>query len=132
MKTLGYYNGTVDELDNLMIPFNDRVCFFGDGVYDAGPSRHYNLFAVDEHIDRFFNSAKLMDIEIPCSKEELKDLLNSLVNKMDTGDNFVYWACSRGTGVRNHVYEKAPGNLWVMTNDMKTESLYSIGWVPVR
>ncbi len=98
----------------MMVPFNDRVCFFGDGVYDAGPSRHYNLFAIDEHIDRFYNSAALMDIEIPCSKADLKDILNELVKKMDTGENFVYWACSRGTGIRNHVYEKGPGNLWVM------------------
>lgn len=33
--------------------FDDRVCFFGDGVYDAGPARNYHLFAIDEHIDRF-------------------------------------------------------------------------------
>ena len=39
MKTLGYYNGTYDELENMMVPFDDRVCFFGDGVYDAGPAR---------------------------------------------------------------------------------------------
>ena len=98
----------------MTLPFHDRVCFFGDGVYDAGPARHYHLFAIDEHIERFFNSAALMDIEIPVTKEELKNLLQEMVNKMDTGDNFVYWACSRGTGIRNHVYEKGPGNLWIM------------------
>ncbi|WP_408072347.1 aminotransferase class IV [Butyrivibrio sp. JL13D10] len=114
MKTLGYYNGKYDELDKMTIPFNDRVCFFGDGVYDAGPSRNYYLFAIDEHIDRFFNSAALLDIEIPCSKSELKDLLQSLVLKMDTGGNFVYFACTRGTGIRSHTYDKGPGNLWVM------------------
>ncbi len=120
MKTLGYYNGKIGELEDMTIPFNDRVCFFGDGVYDAGPSRNYHLFAIDEHIDRFFNSAKLMDIQIPVSKEELKALLADLVTKMDTGNNFVYWACSRGTGIRNHVYEEGPGNLWVM---IKPETL---------
>lgn len=53
MKTLGYYNGTYDELDRMMVPMNDRVCYFGDGVYDAGPCRNYHIFAIDEHIDRF-------------------------------------------------------------------------------
>ncbi len=114
MKTLGYYNGKYDELEKMTVPFNDRVCFFGDGVYDAGPARNYKLFAIDEHIDRFFNSAALMDIEIPMSKQELKDLLQELVKKLDTGDQFVYWQCTRGTAIRNHAYEKAPGNLWVM------------------
>ena len=51
MKTLGYYNGRYDEIDNMTIPMNDRVCWFGDGVYDAGPCRNYHIFALDEHVD---------------------------------------------------------------------------------
>ena len=59
MKTLGYYNGKFGELDEMSIPMNDRVCWFGDGVYDAGLSRNYKIFALNEHIDRLFNSAGL-------------------------------------------------------------------------
>ena len=50
MKTLGYYNGKFGELDEMSIPMNDRVCWFGDGVYDAGLSRNYKIFALNEHI----------------------------------------------------------------------------------
>ena len=114
MKTLGYYNGKYGELDEMSIPMNDRVCWFGDGVYDAGPSRNYKIFAIDEHIDRFFNSAGLLDIEMPVTKEELKELLQEMVNKMDTGNLFVYYQVTRGTGVRDHAYTKGPGNLWIM------------------
>ena len=98
----------------MSIPMNDRVCWFGDGVYDAGPSRNYKIFAIDEHIDRFFNSAGLLDIEMPVTKEELKELLQEMVNKMDTGNLFVYYQVTRGTGVRDHAYTKGPGNLWIM------------------
>ena len=114
MKTLGYYNGKYGELEEMSIPMNDRVCWFGDGVYDAGPSRNYKIFAIDEHIDRFFNSAGLLDIEMPVTKEELKELLQEMLNKMDTGNLFVYYQVTRGTGVRNHAYTKGPGNLWIM------------------
>lgn len=114
MKTLGYYNGKYGELEEMSIPMNDRVCWFGDGVYDAGPSRNYKIFALDEHIDRFFNSAGLLDIEMPVTKEELKELLQEMVNKMDTGDLFAYYQVTRGTGVRDHAYTKGPGNLWIM------------------
>lgn len=114
MKTLGYYNGKFGELDEMSIPMNDRVCWFGDGVYDAGPSRNYKIFAVDEHIDRFFNSAGLLDIKMPVTKAELKDLLQEMVNKMDTGNLFVYYQVTRGTGIRNHAYTEGPGNLWIM------------------
>lgn len=113
MKTLGYYNGKYDEIENMMIPMEDRVHWFGDGVYDAGPCRNYHIFAIDEHLDRFFNSAALLDIRIPKTKEEIKDLLNELVKKMDTGDLFVYIQVTRGGGLRNHVFPEGPANLWV-------------------
>ena len=54
MKTLGYYNGTYDELENMMVPFDDRVCFFGVGVYYAGRARNYLLFDLEEVFDSFF------------------------------------------------------------------------------
>ena len=114
MKTLGYYNGKFGELEDMSIPMNDRVCWFGDGVYDAGPSRNYKIFAMDEHVDRFFNSAGLLDIKMPMSKEELKALLQEMVDKMDTGNLFVYYQATRGTGIRNHAYTKGPANLWIM------------------
>ena len=65
MKNLGYYNGTWDEIENMTIPMGDRVCFFGDGVYDATYSRNYKIFSLDEHVDRFYSSAKLLEIDLP-------------------------------------------------------------------
>lgn len=114
MENLGYYNGQYGPLDEMTIPMNDRVCWFGDGVYDAGPARNYKIFAIDEHIDRFFNSARLTDIQIPISKDELRDLLYDLVKKVDAPEHFVYYQCTRGTAIRKHDYEEGPGNLWVM------------------
>ena len=114
MKNLGYYNGKFDELENMQIPMGDRVCYFGDGVYDATYSRNYKIFSLDEHIDRLYRSAALLQIEIAQTKEEMKAILNDLVKKMDTANNFVYWQVTRGTGTRNHVFpEGAKGNLWV-------------------
>ena len=60
MKNLGYYNGNFAEIDEMTIPMNDRACYFGDGVYEATMSRNYNIFAIDEHIDRLYNSAGLL------------------------------------------------------------------------
>ena len=119
MKMLGYYNGKYGPLEEMMIPMNDRVCYFGDGVYDAQPCRNYHIFALDEHVDRFFNSAAMLEMEMPCTKEELKALLNDLVHKMDSGDLFVYYQLTRGTGVRDHLFTKGPGNLWVTLKPLK-------------
>lgn len=115
MKNLGYYNGVYDELENMSIPMSDRVCFFGDGVYDATYSRNYKIFAAEEHIDRFFNSAAFLQINLPCTKEEMKTLLCEMVSKMDTGNNFIYFQATRSCDpVRNHTYsENAKANIWI-------------------
>ena len=115
MKNLGYYNGVWDEMEKMSIPMSDRVCFFGDGVYDATYSRNYTIFSLDEHVDRFYNSAKLLEIELPHSKEEMKEILNELVKKMETGENFVYFQATRGNDpVRAHVFPKeAKANIWI-------------------
>ncbi|MDO4321505.1 MAG: aminotransferase class IV [Lachnospiraceae bacterium] len=128
MKTLGYYNGTFGELDEMSIPMNDRVCWFGDGVYDAGPARNYKIFAIDEHVDRFFNSAGLLKIQMPVTKQELKDILQEMVLKMDTGNLFVYYQVTRGSGIRNHVFTEGPGNLWITL----TPAEISDGLTPIR
>jgi len=115
MKNLGYYNGTIGEIEDMTIPMNDRVCFFGDGVYDATYSRHYNIFSIDDHVNRLFSSAGMLSIQPPCTKEELKALLKEMVMKMDTGENFVYFQLTRGAGPRNHVFpdDGQRANLWM-------------------
>lgn len=115
MKNLGYYNGVWDEIEKMSVPMSDRVCFFGDGVYDATYSRNYKIFSLDEHIDRFYNSAKFLEIELPHTKNELKEILNNMVQKMDTGENFVYFQATRGNNeIRNHVFpDEGKANIWI-------------------
>ena len=113
MKELGYYNGRIGELSEMTVPMNDRACWFGDGVYEAGMCRNYHIFAIDEHVDRLYRSAGMLEINVPVPKSELKDILNDLVHKMDTGDLMVYAQVTRGGGPRAHAFPEGPANLWV-------------------
>ncbi|WP_446897098.1 D-amino acid aminotransferase [Clostridium sp. LBM24168] len=125
MKNLGYYNGKYDLIENMTIPMNDRVCYFGDGVYDATYSRNHIIFALDEHIDRFFNSAGLLRIKIPYTKDELKKLLTEMVKKVDSGEQFVYWQITRGTGMRNHIFpgDDVKANLWIVLKPLEVKDM---------
>ena len=75
MKNLGYYNGVWDELENMSIPMGDRVCFFGDGVYDAMIGRGDKIFLFEEHIERLFKNAERLKIKIEESKEEIENII---------------------------------------------------------
>lgn len=115
MKDLAYYNGEIAPISELRIPINDRACYFGDGVYEATMVRNRKIFAMKEHLDRLWNSARLVEIEIPCSRQELEELLQELVNKVDSPDQMLYWQVTRGTAPRNHIFpgSDVKANLWV-------------------
>lgn len=119
MENLGYYNGKYGTLDEMVIPFNDRVHFFGDGVYDATSSSNGRIMFIDEHIDRFFNSAALLGIKLTYTKEELKNILTEMVAKVDSDPVFVYWQQTRATAPRDHAFPEAPSNLWIMIKPTK-------------
>ena len=115
MENLGYYNGTVDLIENIRIPMTDRVCYFGDGVYDATYAHNHKIFDLKNHIDRFFNSAGLMRMDIGMSKEEVGALLEEMVKKVNAQTQFVYWQVTRGSEIRNHAWKDGiKGNLWIM------------------
>lgn len=126
MKTLGYYNGTVGELEQMTVPMLDRACYFGDGVYDVTYSRNHIIYALEEHVDRFFQSASLLSIQPRITKRELCELLSSLVKRVDCGEQWVYFQLSRGTAPRSHAFpEEAQSNLWIMLKPAEIKDTYA-------
>ena len=115
MQAIAYYDGKIGAPDELMVPFNDRVHFFGDGVYDATVGANGKVYLLQDHLDRFYTSAKALDIRIPMEKQTLGALLTQLLAQVEGTTHFVYWQVTRGINDRNHVYpEGMPGKLWVM------------------
>lgn len=115
MQAIAYYDGKIGAPDELMVPFNDRVHFFGDGVYDATVGANGKVYLLQDHLDRFYTSSKALDIHIPLEKQALGALLTQLLAQVEGTTHFVYWQVTRGINDRNHVYpEGMPGKLWVM------------------
>lgn len=120
MKELAYYDGRIGTPEELMVPFQDRVHFFGDGVYDATVGGNHRVYLLKDHLDRFYSSAKALDIKIPMEKEELGNLLTELLSMVEGDTHFVYWQVTRGTAPRDHIYDEAMiGKLWVMIRPNK-------------
>ena len=125
MKTLGYYNGKIDELDRISVPMLDRACYFGDGVYDVTFSRNHRVFMLEEHVERIFQSAAQIKIFPKITQDALCKLIRSLVTKMDDGSLWVYFQFSRGTDFRAHAFPKhAEPNLWIMLKPAAIKDTY--------
>ena len=114
MERIGYYNGEIAPIEELKVPFLDRVSFYGDGVYDATMARDGVMLYIDDHLDRFFNSMALMRFEPNFARTWLQDELQRVLDLADARDNFVYWQVTRGTAPRRHEFPDVAPNLWIM------------------
>lgn len=125
MKTLGYYNGRIDELDRMTVPMLDRACYFGDGVYDVTFSRNHRIYMLEEHVGRIFSSAAQIGIHPNLCEAELCELLRSLILKMEDGEQWVYFQFSRATDYRAHAFpQNAVPNLWIMMKPTTIKDTY--------
>ena len=126
MKNIAYYNGRTAPIEEMMVPMNDRACYFGDGVYDATCAVNHVPMHFDDHIDRIYRSAKLIDIDIPMPKDEMKRLLQSLVDQVDGNMHMLYWQVTRGVGMRNHPYSGAGDkpSLWAFVKPITMRDVY--------
>ena len=114
MKNIGYYNGKTGPIEEMTIPMNDRAVYFGDGVYDATYAVNHVIFALEDHLDRFYRSFSKLEIPFSMKREEVAKVLQDLVDRVDDKDALmVYWQTTRGTGMRSHVYPDGPANLLV-------------------
>ena len=117
MKYVGYYNGEIGPLEEMKIPILDRAVYFGDGCYDATTFANNNIFAADDHLDRFYNSCKLLEIPFEMSREELRAELQKCIDANEIDHGMLYWQCSRGTTYRGHQFPPATvkPNLMIFT-----------------
>lgn len=107
MKNVGYYNGKLGPLEEMSVPMRDRAVYYGDGCYEAALCAGGAIFALSEHIDRFFNSLALLRIELDISRAELEEILLGCVAEADGVFKMLYWQVSRGTDYRRPEFPAA-------------------------
>ena len=110
---IGYYNGRTGPLSEMTIPLNDRVVFFGDGVYDATMAFNGIILDLADHMERFRASLEKLSIPAPMPAQALSDELVRIA-QMGEKDTWymLYWSATRGTAPRSHAFpENTPSNL---------------------
>ena len=89
-----------------------------------------------DHLDRFYNSCRLLDIHFDMSREELEAELQKCIDANELDHGMLYWQASRGTGLRSHNYPAdmkpnlmiftVPCELYPMDKTMKLISMEDI------
>ena len=105
MKEVGYYNGKIGPLAEMTVPMFDRALYFGDGIYEATCVANGVPFALDDHLDRMYNSLRLLEIPFTMERDEVKAELQKVIDAAEpTPVQFLYWQISRGNAMRNHPF----------------------------
>ena len=105
MKEVGYYNGKIGPLAEMNVPMGDRALYFGDGIYEATCVANGVPFALDDHLDRMYNSLRLLQIPFKMEREAVKAELQKVIDAAEPEPmQFLYWQISRGVAMRNHPF----------------------------
>ena len=93
-----YIDGEFFDKANAKISVFDHGLLYGDGIFEG--IRFYNgrVFRLEKHIDRLWESARVLMLEIPMSREELIEALLATIRKNDLRDGYIRLIVTRGVG----------------------------------
>ena len=91
-----WMNGVFTPWKNATSHIISQGLHFPGPVFEGERAYGGKIFKSQEHTDRFFNSAKIIGIKIPFSKEEINEAKNTLIKKMDYKDCYVRPLAWRG------------------------------------
>jgi len=76
----------------------DHGLLYGDGIFEG--IRAYNglVFKLDRHVERLFDSAKAIRLELPYSRSEVADLVVETCRRNEIVDGYVRLVVTRGPG----------------------------------
>lgn len=98
MGLIIYIDGKFVEEKDAKISVFDHGLLYGDGVFEG--LREYNgrVFKLDEHIDRLFMSAHAIALNVPVSRDEIKNIICETIRKNNLNDSYIRVVFTRGIG----------------------------------
>ena len=91
-----YINGNLVPEAEAKVSVFDRGFLYGDGVFETLRAYKGVIFHCNDHIDRLFQSARAVYIEIPFTKDYLKKALYRTLQENNLQDAWLRWAVTRG------------------------------------
>ena len=93
-----WINGELFDKENAKISVFDHGLLYGDGVFEGLRSYSGNVFKLDEHMDRFYESAASILLNVPIEKAELAKAIKLTLAENNIVDGYVRLIITRGSG----------------------------------
>ena len=93
-----YIDGNFYDQSEAKVSVFDHGLLYGDGVFEGIRFYHDRVFRLEEHIDRLWDSAKAIALEIPMSRSEVIAAALETIRQNDLHDGYIRLLITRGVG----------------------------------
>jgi len=93
-----YINGQLYDKSDARISVFDHGLLYGDGVFEGMRSYEGKVFRLEPHLDRLWDSAKAICLEIPISRSEMSSAVQDTLRVNGIKDGYVRLVVTRGVG----------------------------------
>jgi branched-chain amino acid aminotransferase len=93
-----YINGKLFDRDQAGVSVYDHGLLYGDGVFEGIRVYNGKVFRHQEHIDRLYESAKAIALEIPMSPAQMMLAVNETVKANNKIEGYIRLVVTRGPG----------------------------------
>ncbi|HHT9129930.1 MAG TPA: branched-chain-amino-acid transaminase [Candidatus Brocadiaceae bacterium] len=93
-----YINGQILPQEEARISVFDHGLLYGDGVFEGIRAYNGKIFALDQHLDRLYDSAAAISLKIPITKEEMSNDIKKTMEANKQTDSYIRLVVTRGIG----------------------------------
>ncbi|PYZ93651.1 amino acid aminotransferase [Salipaludibacillus keqinensis] len=115
MPEIAYYKDAFVDMDEKVVPIQERAHQFGDGIYEVIRVYNGKPFFMKEHLTRLQKSADAIELQLPYSMKEIESLCDEGLKRSGLADAEIYMQISRGIHPRQHFYPDPACSVFTMT-----------------
>ncbi len=93
-----FVSGKLFDKEDAKISVYDHGLLYGDGVFEGLRSYQGRVFRLEQHLERLWQSAKAILLEIPISREKMTAAIEQTLSANKITDGYVRVVVTRGAG----------------------------------
>jgi branched-chain amino acid aminotransferase len=93
-----WMNGRLVDAADARVSIFDHGLLYGDGVFEGIRFYGGRVFRLEAHLERLERSAAAIELDVPYSRDELRDALAAVVAHAGAADGYVRLVVTRGEG----------------------------------
>ena len=93
-----WIDGKYYDRDTAKVSVFDHGLLYGDGVFEGIRAYNGRIFRLDAHLDRLYDSAKAINLDVPLTRVEMGAMVAEAYAKSRMQDSYIRLVITRGAG----------------------------------